>query len=386
MRHIDLSVLDDGDIVHDIAVSVVRKLETETAVDLLDDHVDARQQLADILHRPLLQRFRHDRMVGVCDGVLRDIPGLIPVIAEIIEQHAHQLWNAQHRMGVVELDGDLLMQVVQVRIAAQMPPDDLIDAGAHEEVFLLQAQLLAMLSGIIRIDVAGDLLDLVDIVAQICRFHEVLSDLRIPQAQRVGHLGVVADDRHIIRHRAHHEGRDMVDHGLAVLIEPHVHMAAELHVAGMLDLAHFPDVAILQPYIRHFHLLIVLDLLFEQTVLIADAVAMSRKVQRSQGIQEAGGQAAQSAVAQTCVCLQLLDVVDVDAKVRKAFLDDVVDPQVHEIIGEETPDQKFHGKIIHLLLLIPLDGIFRVFPVDTGIVADHFPQNNVFLSNVCFFN
>ena len=73
----------------------------------------------------------------------------------------------------------------------------------------------------------------------------------------------------------------MVDHGLAVLIEPHVHMAAELHVAGMLDLAHFPDVAILQPYIRHFHLLIVLDLLFEQTVLIADAVAMSRKVQRS---------------------------------------------------------------------------------------------------------
>ena len=53
---------------------------------------------------------------------------------EIIEQHAHQLRNAQHRMGVVELDGDLLMQVVQVRIAAQMPPDDLIDAGTRPSI------------------------------------------------------------------------------------------------------------------------------------------------------------------------------------------------------------------------------------------------------------
>ena len=289
-------------------------------------------------------------------------------------------------MGIVELDGDLFMQIIQVGIIAQMPPDDLVDAGADEEILLLQAQHLAMLRGVIRINVACDFLDLIDIVTQISRFDKVLCDLCVPKTQRIGHFRIVTDDRHVIWHGTHYERRDVIDYGLAILVEPHIYMSAELYVTGMLHFPHFPYVAVFQPDIRHFYLLVVFDLLLEEAILITDAVSVSGKVQGSQRIQEAGCQASQTAVAQTCVGFQFLDVVDVDVKISESFLDDVVDPQIHQIVGEQTPDQKFHGKIIHLLFLIPLDGVFCVFPVYTGIVANHFPQNNVFLSNVRFFN
>ena len=42
MSHVDLSVFDDGDIVYDITMSVMRELETETTIDLFDDHIYAR--------------------------------------------------------------------------------------------------------------------------------------------------------------------------------------------------------------------------------------------------------------------------------------------------------------------------------------------------------
>ena len=119
-------------------------------------------------------------MVRIGDRILDDIPCVIPVIAEIIKQYAHQLRHAQYRMRIVELDGDLLMQIIQIRIVAQVSANDLVDAGADKEIFLFQTQQLSMLRGIIRVNVLRDLIHFSYIFAQFVGSDKIRCDLRIP--------------------------------------------------------------------------------------------------------------------------------------------------------------------------------------------------------------
>ena len=64
-------------------------------------------------------------------------------------------------------------------------------------------------------------------------------------------------------------------------------------------------------YIYIAYLLSVLDGLREEPVFIADAVAVGRDAQGGHAVQEAGGQAAQPAIAQPSVRLLLLQLLHV---------------------------------------------------------------------------
>ena len=178
----------------------------------------------------------------------------------------------------------------------------------------------------------------------------------------------------------------MVDDRLTVLIKPHVDMSAKFDITGVLWLAYLPYISILQPDIRYFHLLVVFDLLLEKTILITNAVSVPGKVQGCEGIQKAGSQTAETAVAKTGVRLHYLDRIDVDAKIGQSVLDNVVDTKIHQIVRQQSSDQEFHGKVIHFLFLLFFDDLFGVHPVDTGIVTHHLSQHHVFLRDVRLFD
>ena len=97
------------------------------------------------LGRPHFQGFRQQGVAGVVEGLGGDGPGGVPVVAVLIDEDAHELGDADHRMGVVELEGDLVYEGGQIRLvlARVEDADGVMDGGGHEEVLLFETQRLA---------------------------------------------------------------------------------------------------------------------------------------------------------------------------------------------------------------------------------------------------
>ncbi|MNN52179.1 hypothetical protein D3C81_1668620 [compost metagenome] len=69
----------------------------------------------------------------------------------LVDQQAHQLGHGDRRVGVVELDGRRIRQVEQVVVHVQVAAQQVLQRGRDEEVFLAQAQFLARLGAIGRV-------------------------------------------------------------------------------------------------------------------------------------------------------------------------------------------------------------------------------------------
>ena len=156
--HAHLSVVDDGHIVDLGLVPSIDfpQLDIQAAVDLTHDLVDAGQLLGKELLVPALQRLAHHRVVGVGQGLAGDVPGLIPAVVILIHQQAHQLGHAQRGVGVVDVDGHLVCQVVQGLVVPQMLFQDALHRGGHQQILLAQAQDLAGLVVVGGVEDLGD--------------------------------------------------------------------------------------------------------------------------------------------------------------------------------------------------------------------------------------
>ena len=86
--------------------------------------------------------------------------------------------------------------------------------------------------------------------------------------------------------------------------------------------------------------------------MIVEAHAIAGQAQRGDGIQEARGQAAQAAVAERRLDLELLDLVEVVACGGELVLNLVVDAKVDHVVDEQLADQKFGGNVIELFLAV----------------------------------
>ena len=119
-------------------------------------------------------------------------------------KQAHEFGNRHGRVGVVELDRDLVRQGGEVGVLLQMAAQDVLQRGGGEEELLAQAQLLAGRGGIGRIKHAGEAFGLVafaqraDVVAGIEGVEQDRVDrMGGPEPQRVDALGAPADDRRV---------------------------------------------------------------------------------------------------------------------------------------------------------------------------------------------
>ena len=98
-------------------------------VDHVDDlHVPG-QQAFHQGNRPHLQGFGQERVVGVGEAFAGDAPGVVPGHAVYVDEKAHQLGDADRRVGVVELDGDLVGEVIHARIMAEMATEHVLQRG-----------------------------------------------------------------------------------------------------------------------------------------------------------------------------------------------------------------------------------------------------------------
>ena len=124
-------------------------------------------------HRPGLQRFRHQRVVGVGEDARGHAPRIVPGQLMDIHQQAHHLGDRDGRMRVVQLHRNLVRQLRPARVILLVAEQYVLQRSADEEILLLQTQLAPHLGGVIRVQHLGQVLrfilvgDRLDVVALI---------------------------------------------------------------------------------------------------------------------------------------------------------------------------------------------------------------------------
>ena len=139
-----------------------------------------------------------------------------------------------------------------------------------------------------------------------------------------------------------------------------------MNLAGILHHGVFPDVAVVQPAVRHFYLLTVHDLLPEQTVLISDGTSHSRQVQAAQTVHKACSQSAQTAVAQTGFRFFLQYVLDINSQLAQRIRVFLRGEQVKHVAVHAAAHQELDAQIIKPLSF----GAFSLFPANNRLLHD----------------
>ena len=257
-------------------------------------------------------------------------------------------------MGVVQLDGDLVGQVLQRSVAGQVVLHDITDGCGREEVLLAQAQDLALNMVIVGVQHLGNQLCIgvlahcSVVVAQREAGHIKIGGLCLPQTQLGNALAVVALHIHVGRN-----GHDAVVVGVLDVVEAVVPVLTDLAVKtdlhGLIRVALQPHLTAGQPVVGTLLLPAVHDLLLEDAVLVQDGVAGAADAGGGHAVQIAGSQTAQTAVAQTCIRLFLKDAVNADISVGQGLFCHLVQTQVQQAGLQAAAHQELHAQVIHLL-------------------------------------
>ena len=113
---------------------------TFPVVDLYDDLEDSRHDLLYQVYIPLFQCFCHNGVVGVSKGVCYNVPCALPGIAAVIQQHTHQFRNCHGGVSIIDMDGNLFVEIFQGAVYIHMMVYDIADCCGAEEVLLTQTQ------------------------------------------------------------------------------------------------------------------------------------------------------------------------------------------------------------------------------------------------------
>ena len=396
---VDLVRADEGEVAHAhraaVAVVVVDRADRlgpdvelpavqfldEELVDAVDDLQVARQHAAEHLQRPALQRLGQQRVVGVGDAAAGDVEGLLHAEAVVVDQQPHQLRHRDRRVRVVQLDGGVLGQRAQVVVRHQVAPHQVLQRGRGEEVLLLEAQFTPLRRRVVGVQHARErfgehlVLGRGEVVALVeLRQVEGLRGLGRPQPQRVDVARAPAGDRHVVADRDH----ALLRRPVVAVAQLVIDLAAERDLVAHLGAGQFPGIAALdQPLLGFLDLPTLLDVLAEQAVLVADAVAIGRDAERRQRVHEAGRQAPEAAVAERRVGLLRQDLVVVDVQVLERGLDQFGHAEVVDRVLEQAPDQEFHRQVVDALAVLAVDALGRLHPAVQQVLADGVGQRHV---------
>ena len=350
--HVNHIMLDNLDILNEVRIALLLiQLINKAVVDLLNDLINIRNDLDEQMLVPLLQCLRQNGVVGVSKGLLCNIECIVEANAFVSGQLTNELRNRDNRMGIVELDGIEISEMREVIAMYQLIVfNHILQRCTAEEILLLQAQLLALIGGVVRIQHAGNILCAVLLanrcfIVLIVEFVEVEGGQRLclPQTQVSDVLGAITDNRQVIRH---------CTHGLVC--------KANENCIGIY--ADAPRIAEARPVIGGLLLEAVLNVLLKQTIFIANAIAVEREIQRCCGIQEACSQTSQAAVAQGSI-LYFFHVGQLETALVKQLFYFIVNTKAKQIVIDCTANQKFCGHIIcmacfsvQLLAFLPRSG------------------------------
>ncbi len=273
---------------------------------------------------PLLERLREHRVVGVPKGLGNDGPSFVPLETLEVNEDALQLDNRQRRVGIVELDGDLLGEFLPRAFRLLEATDDVVERGGDPEILLLEAQLLAAVEVVVGVEDGADGLGsllvrhgaLVLAAVELLEIEFAARGLARPQPQVVGRRSPVTRNRHIVGDGCDRLAAVPSSHGPARTVRLLANLAIELYVHGHVVPGELPGVKV-EPVVGDFDLVSVDDLLLEDAVTVSQTVAPGRKVERGQAVEEAGGKSAETSISQSGIMFLFNDVLNAETQVGK---------------------------------------------------------------------
>ncbi len=150
-----------------------------------------------------------------------------------------------------------------------------------------------------------------------------------------------ADDWRIVGDRFHRLGRMPHVVGALVVVLDHFDPAAEPDRIIVFGTDELPRIAVDEPVLRRFLLPAAADDLAKETVVVADAVAVRGDRQGRHAVHETRGEAAEAAIAERRVGLDLAQVGQIDAEFVERFRHRLRDAEIGQGVEQQAPDQEF---------------------------------------------
>ena len=159
--HVNLSVGHRRHVVNATLIqAAMGHIFAEAAIDFFHQLPDAPEQLLEDGHFPALQCLREHGVVGVREGLGDDLPRRIPAQTMVIEQYAQELWDGEHWVSVIELDGVVLRKTGEVlAVLGNVVIHHGLQGCGDKEVLLANAQYLALVGGVVGVEHAADIHD-----------------------------------------------------------------------------------------------------------------------------------------------------------------------------------------------------------------------------------
>ena len=278
-------------------------------------------------HGPGLQGLGQDGVVGIGAGrrhlVRRLVKGQPP-----FHQQPHQLRDDHRGVGVVDLDDHVVGQGVRGKAPLLQLRQDQLRPGGHQEILLIHPQQPPGLVAVVGIEEGGQVVPDIPLVKVDTHPGGVSRVGQVEQVQPVGAAAARPGDGDVI-HDSRHLGVPQRDGERPPRLDE-------------------PAVT-LEPGVRLLRLLAPGEHLAEQAEVIIQAHAVPGQPQGGNGVQKAGGQTAQAAVAQTCVRLFLIDAVQADVSLGQSLLGSVIQAQIEQAHLEAAAHQELHAQVVDLL-------------------------------------
>ena len=345
-------------------------------IDFVNDLHVPREQSLERRHRPGLERLRQQRVVGVVEYGGGDRPGEVPWHAVQVDQEPHQLRHSNGRVRVVQLNGGMIRKRRELSLQLLVAADEILQRRRGKEVFLTQPQIKACRRVVARIEDARNRLEphpigqRADMVAPV----EVVERKRIggprrPQPQRVYVSSAPAGDRGVERDRGHGLLRTPDVAGRPVPVPNLLHLAAEVHRIGDTRPLELPRIAKRQPFLGQLVLPPVLHDLPEDAVVVPYAVPDGRNFQRCHAFHEAGGETAETPVAERRIGFELAQPVEIDPEQIEGLPHRRRESEIRHRVGQQSADQEFERKIVDPLAAFAIRRARRVQPMVDDAVA-----------------
>ena len=258
-------------------------------------------------------------------------------------------------MGVVELHGPVVGEVLHRDAPLVEAAQHVLQAAAHKEVLLLESQTPAFVGAVVGIKHLGDRFR-ADLF-----FHRpvVIADVEGMEIEGFGRIGAPEPQPitgvHPIAQHGHIMGNadglfiGNPTHPMVVLvIEIGFGAAAKANKNRLIRLGNFPGPAAFQPFIGDFDLAAIANQLVEDAEFIADAVPRGGNLQGGEGFEIAGRQPAQAAVAQARFLFHIEDLIEaVDAIALQGLFCRLLDAKHQQVVAQLGTDQELGRQIGH---------------------------------------
>ena len=189
--------------------------------------------------------------------------------------------------------------------------------------------------------------------------------LRGPQAQRIGPAPAPAGNRRVVGDRQHGFRRRPGGAGTVA-----AHGPAEVDAVARLRPLELPRMDLAQPFLGLLDLPSLLEGLAKQPVRVANAVTVGGETHARHGVEKAGGETAEAAIAEGGVGLVGEQRAVVDAELPDDLPQPFVEPQVGDGILKQPPDEELHRQVVNALPVLGVDPLSGLEPGRDHQIAD----------------